>query len=358
MNLLQDFTFDVDTLLAPISSQSPAGEFLRYEGSYDRIQEARREDDARLQQGVWKRDLKRANWNSVSQICIETLEKRSKDLQIAAWLLESWIQLYGFAGVREGLKVMLGLCHTFWDSMYPPLTDPDYRLAPMHWINEKLYLRLKFVPITAPDTRGIAAFCFADWENAFQLEQHPELKKKATNGVITVETLQHSATLTPASFFQSIRNDASLASASCNELEKIFDDAMGRNSCSLSQFRGLLANILSLIESWGGGAKMHDEPEMEEDAQQDQYALEPVEPEMSALHGPVRSRAEAYRRLEEIADYLSRTEPHSPAPYLIRRAISWGSMTLEQLLPELVGNDAALQELTRLLKLETVSKRK
>jgi type VI secretion system protein ImpA len=190
------------------------------------------------------------------------------------------------------------------------------------------------------------------------LEQHPELKKKATNGVITVETLQHSATLTPASFFQSIRNDASLASASCNELEKIFDDAMGRNSCSLSQFRGLLANILSLIESWGGGAKMHDEPEMEEDAQQDQYALEPVEPEMSALHGPVRSRAEAYRRLEEIADYLSRTEPHSPAPYLIRRAISWGSMTLEQLLPELVGNDAALQELTRLLKLETVSKRK
>jgi type VI secretion system protein ImpA len=360
MNLQQDFTFDVDQLLEPISSEAPAGAFLRYEGTYDRIQEARREDDSTLQQGVWKRDLKRANWNSVSEICIEALEKRSKDLQIAAWLLESWIQLYGFAGAREGLKVLLGLCQAFWDTMYPSLEDPEFRLAPLNWINEKLFLRLKFVSITDPDTRGThVAYCFADWENAFQLEQHPELKKKAQKNVVTVEMIHQSATLTPGPFFQATRNDVGLACAVCNELEQIFDGALGRNSCSLSQFRGVLNNILSLISAWRGGADLQNEPEFEDGAHPE-YALETVDQETSAmtLLPPIRSRAEAYRRLAEIADYLVRTEPHSPAPYLIRRAISWGGMTLEQLLPELVGNDAALGELTRLLKIETASKSK
>ena len=90
-----------------------------------------------------------------------------------------------------------------------------------------------------------------------------------------------------------------------------------------------------------------------------EYALEPImthDAVATPLLPPIRSRAEAYRRLAEVADYLIRTEPHSPAPYLIRRAISWGGMTLEQLLPELVASDAALKDLERLLKIETVAK--
>src|ERR1700753_980884 len=123
-----DFDFDVATLLQPISEQAPAGELLRYEGTYDRIMEARREDDASLAQGVWKRDLKKADWNLTSQICIDALEKRSKDLQIAAWLLEAWLHLYGFAGVSAGTRLLVELCHEFWDSLHPALNDPEYRM--------------------------------------------------------------------------------------------------------------------------------------------------------------------------------------------------------------------------------------
>ena len=49
---------DLETLLAPIPGDNPAGEFLRYEGTYDRIQEAR-EEEANLPQGVWERELKK-----------------------------------------------------------------------------------------------------------------------------------------------------------------------------------------------------------------------------------------------------------------------------------------------------------
>jgi type VI secretion system protein ImpA len=65
--------------------------------------------------------------------------------------------------------------------------------------------------------------------------------------------------------------------------------------------------------------------------------------------GPITSRTDAYVRLTEAADYLLRTEPHSPVPYLVKRAISWGNMSLAELLYEFVGNTDDLVAIQRLL---------
>ena len=80
------------------------------------------------------------------------------------------------------------------------------------------------------------------------------------------------------------------------------------------------------------------------------YDYEPDE-EGTDFHpgSPIRSRAEAYRRLAEAADYLLRTEPHSPAPYLVRRAVAWGGMSLGELLEELVQGDSDLKAIYTLL---------
>jgi type VI secretion system protein ImpA len=67
--------------------------------------------------------------------------------------------------------------------------------------------------------------------------------------------------------------------------------------------------------------------------------------------GPIRSRADAYRRLSEVADYLLRTEPHSPTPYLVRRAVEWGNMSLPELLTQIVRNQGELDEIDKLLGL-------
>jgi type VI secretion system protein ImpA len=68
----------------------------------------------------------------------------------------------------------------------------------------------------------------------------------------------------------------------------------------------------------------------------------------------IHSRAEAYQLLAEVADFLARNEPHSPVPYLVSRAVTWGSMPLEALLPELVRNAGELAEIYRLLNLQPV----
>lgn len=361
MSAAASLDFNLSSLLAPISAESPAGESLRYEGTYDRIADARREDDPKLAQGVWQRDLKKADWSTVSQICIDALQHRSKDLQIAGWLLESWIHLSGFAGLSAGCHVMVELCRTFWDSMYPELKDPEYRLGPIHWMNEKLVTQLKFIPITHPQGPGdFLPHSMADWEGAFRLEQSKQSAQlKREPKAVTLEIIRQGAFITPAAFFESALEDVSAAYESCNQMEAIFDQAFGRDSSSLGQFRGVLEEILSVISGFQGGREVQAEHESEVSVAQG-YALEPVPPgePMSAQRlPPIRSRSEAYGRLADVADYLMRTEPHSPAPYLIRRAISWGGMTLEELLPELVGdNDATLKNLERLLRLDTVAR--
>jgi len=57
---LPGFVLETDRVLNPISKENPAGEHLIYEGTYDRIQEARREDDASIPVGVWERELKKS----------------------------------------------------------------------------------------------------------------------------------------------------------------------------------------------------------------------------------------------------------------------------------------------------------
>jgi iron complex outermembrane receptor protein len=60
----------------------------------------------------------------------------------------------------------------------------------------------------------------------------------------------------------------------------------------------------------------------------------------------------AYQRLQEAADYLLRTEPHSPTPYLVHRAVSWGHMTLVELLQELMSNEQDLRAIYTLLGMQ------
>src|ERR1041385_5426393 len=139
MDLRVSASVELELLLQPISPERPAGELLRYDGTYDRIQEARREDDQRLSQGIYQTSPKRADWETDEAICLEALEKRSKDLQIAGCLLEAWLHLRGFRGVEAGLRLLTGLCENFWDDLHPNLErdDPEARMAPIEWIRSE-----------------------------------------------------------------------------------------------------------------------------------------------------------------------------------------------------------------------------
>lgn len=356
------FQFPLERLLSPISPEFPAGELLRYEGTYDRIREARREDDASLSQGVWKTTLKKADWDQVERLCLEALEHQTKDLQIAAWLLEAWLHLHGFSGLREGLLIYAGLCRTFPEDIHPQIEDGDleYRAAPINWINEKLPDQIKLLPLTQPASDETPGFTWADWEMACRpLPSTPSGKAAAAEAKdrVTQAKFQTSASLTPTPMLMEVLADVNGSLDACSALETALDQAWGRSAPSLRQLwgildsiRGLVVSLLNQRDSTILSPDQATSPEAPVEGGDSVAALGLAPDAASAGPRKIRSRAEAYQFLAEAADYLARTEPHSPTPYLIRRAINWGGMTLEELLGELVRDRGQLQELFRLLQ--------
>ncbi len=347
---------DLERLLAPISSERPAGEWLRDEGTYDAVRQARREDDASLPQGVWQTPLKQADWNVVATLCSEALETRSKDLQLAVWLLEAWQRLVGFSGVAPGLGLLSRLCDRFWDHLYPPLEadDAEYRLAPIEWLNEKLPLELKRIPVTHPETDAEGACSWADWELALHLSKlSPEqLKSSADRGIVTREKFLAGVTLTPTTFYLRLAEELDRAIAALAELAGLLRERSGKEAPSLAKYEDVLVAVQRFVGNLLGERMERAGVELRSEARPAAAAAVPdlaQDGDDAFLARPITSRAEAYRRLQEAADYLLRTEPHSPTPYLVQRAVSWGGMTLGELLWELLQDQADLKTVYALL---------
>jgi type VI secretion system protein ImpA len=361
---------DLDRLLSPISPEGPAGEPLRYAGVYDFIQEARREDDPTLPQGIWKTSLKRADWNGVMVAATEALSTRSKDLQLAVWLLEAWIHLYGVAGVVRGLELLRGLCERFWDVVHPLPEggDLEFRLAPFYWLNERLSLVVKQIPITRPESEEAPVFTLLDWETALRLEHLQRGAAADTGGsggiggtgargagadAVSLPRVMASVAITGSAFYAAVLEDVRYALDQVEEIEAFLDRRLGPETLRLHRFAEALSAfeqiaIRILTERAERGEEVFPPAELPAG-----YAEDPGMTGTAVLplyaDNPIRSRAEAYRRLSEAADYLLRTEPHSPAPYLVKRAVAWGGMSLAELLGELLAGNNDVKTIYNLL---------
>jgi predicted component of type VI protein secretion system len=59
------------------------------------------------------------------------------------------------------------------------------------------------------------------------------------------------------------------------------------------------------------------------------------------------SREEVYRKLAEAANLLEQIEPHSPIPYLLRRAVELGALPFPLLMKQLIRDDNVLSMMNR-----------
>src|SRR5215208_5088295 len=133
-----------DDLLTAIPGPNPSGADLRYDPSYDKIKEARRED-AELPQGAWQTERKTADYTLVVKLASDLLATKTKDLQVAAWLTEALLKRDGVRGLREGLALLRSLIAQYWDSLHPALEDgdPELRFGPLAWVGGKLGLAVR-----------------------------------------------------------------------------------------------------------------------------------------------------------------------------------------------------------------------
>jgi type VI secretion system protein ImpA len=205
-----------------------------------------------------------------------------------------------------------------------------------------------------------------DWEKASQAETQRGTDGQAKAPAVTFAQLQQSAALTASSSLLSTLEAVRQVLRYSAELDQLLDDRLGREAPSLAPIRAVgeaVVNVISkLLRERGSNVLDLQEkvkPSLDAstsilglgnallDAQSAGSNLELASSDPAAVR--IATRAHAYLLLGEIAAFLTRTEPHSPAPYLIRRAIAWGAMSFDELLPELVRNQAELVEIYRLL---------
>ncbi|MFO0575164.1 MAG: type VI secretion system protein TssA [Polyangia bacterium] len=357
-------SIDLTALLLPISEDKPAGEWLRYEPLYLKVQEARRADDESLPQGIWKTAPKRADPHEVARLCQSALREQSKDLQLAAWLCEAWARLHGPRGLCVGLLLLCELCARFWDSLYPVLDedgDASYRLAPIESLDRALTLYIKLLPITEPSLGQDRTLTYADWERAQR--NRSDAEHETADGALTTAGFLALAAHSPARAVSTLRTQLHEVLRGAAQLESVIEQkdrrtGPGGPSGGLRDLRAAVAAVLGVLTQL---PQLTNEPAEAFTPTENPAAVastpalpEPSQPApavaaVAPARGPIRSRAEAYQRLTEAAEFLLATEPHSPVPYLVRRAVSWGGMSLGQLLDELVQEDSDRRAIFTLL---------
>src|SRR5689334_18833832 len=226
-------------LLDPITADRPAGMDLRWTAEWDRIKEARRADDD-LEAGKWvKKERKMADWPAVQELAAAMIRDRSKDLQLAVWLMEASIKLHGFAGLRDTLRLTRELMVRYWDKgLYPTMEDgPEDRIGPFEWLNEKLADSINAIPITARSDQG-RDYTFIDLQEAWRVGSEASFKqngsvdttkKKAyeaavAQGRISMDMFELAIRETDRIVYDELCTDFQQANDEFKKLEKVLDE--------------------------------------------------------------------------------------------------------------------------------------
>ncbi|MEO6810775.1 MAG: type VI secretion system protein TssA [Isosphaeraceae bacterium] len=249
-------TIDLDALLAPIPGENPAGKPLAYEPEYDTLREARRSDDPTIDQGAWKREIKVATWDEVIDVATSCLANKTKDIQIAAWLTEALAHVYQFAGLRDGLQLLLGIQEAFWEQYYPEIEDGDLesRFGPFTFLNEPskgLPSLIRWIPLT----RGLNDdhYSFFKYQESREtdnaIKRNPAKEKEILGqGRITVKKFDDEVAQTPKAFYANLVDDLKASFDAYQAFEHSTDERFGRDAPSLINIGKTLQEVLRLVE--------------------------------------------------------------------------------------------------------------
>jgi type VI secretion system protein ImpA len=327
-----------DDLLNPIAGDNPAGVDLRYDPVYEKIKEARREDDD-APQGEWQRARKVADWPLVIKLAGDALATRSKDLQLAAWLGEAMLRREGFGAFRATLDVTRGLLDKYWDSVYPEIEDGDLELraAPLEWIGLKLDMPAKMAALNRAghsylqyaEARSIGTEQEAENDAAKRAKRDEAVAAKKP----TIEEFDKAFADTPKAFVKQLASDVAATIESLQALDDFARDKFGDAAPSFLKLREVLQEVQRVVGQLLA-RKLEQDPDPVEaapvaagaasDASGD--ALGTAGDGARVLSAEPVDRNDAASRVISAARFLRRTEPLSPSSYLMLRALRWGEL--------------------------------
>lgn len=338
-----------EDLLDPIPGDNPGGESLRYAAVYDKIKEARREDEE-IDQGDWQTERKKADWPLVIKLCGEAIAKKSKDLQLAAWLTEALVRREGFSGLRAGLDLLRGLLENYWETLYPELEDGDaeLRATPLEWIGSRLDDPLRKVPLTRSGydwfkykvSRSVPSEADAEGN-----ENKTQARAEAiADGKLTPEEFDQACEETPRTSYEQWQEDLNGCLESVDSLNSLCEEKFGDYAPNFGALRKTLEELKQTVRivlakkgepapAQQESSSWASEPEPEAASG---YSGAPAAAAAAPARAPARpkgplapepaDRDDAIERVTAVARWYRANDYYSPVPYMLVRALRWGEL--------------------------------
>jgi type VI secretion system protein ImpA len=323
-----------------ISDEHPTGEDLRYAPVYEKIREARRQDED-LEQGVWKHERKIADFGLVIKLAQEALATKSKDLQLAAWLTEALLIREGFGGLESGLNCSLELIRRYGRDLYPASDDDGLETlaVPLEWLGARLDVPIRS---TGLNVAGHNWFQFRDSRSVGYEEQAKEPSQKKARekalkeGKLAPEAFDKAFAETEKSFYVANEQALDHAIVALTKLSEACAALLGEAAPGFSRVFSALEEVRHLVHqllekkretepdpvkptAW---MRTEDEPAALQEANQQ-------EPNREVALGdnvvPSDWRT-ATQNIAAAAAFLRKKEPFNPASYLMLRGLRWGEL--------------------------------
>jgi len=350
-------TIQLDSLLTPVSEDNPVGNDIRDDPSpvspYYTIKDARNAARAAERNNMFDGDSSEADdqWRKIIDLAPDILQNQAKDLEVASWYTEALIRRYGFQGLRDGFKLIEGLIDLYWDNLYP-LPDEDgveTRVASLTGLNGEgaegvLIAPIRNVELTQGNEPG--PFSFWRYQQALDIEKIIDEEAKADKASklgFSNEDVERAVSESSEEFFVNIRDDVTTCINTFRAIGTKLDEYCGINDAPpISNIINILTDCQGAINHIGKyKIPSDDAPETDGDENASDGGDDSAPPAAQQASGPVKNRADAFKKLIEISEFFRKTEPHSPISYILERAVKWGDMPLDALMRELIPDSSS-----------------
>jgi len=355
--------FDLDTLLAPVSDDVPAGSDLREDFSptslYFRLRDARAEARAAERQldaprgedeggGPSRTELESQasrGWRAIRSDASKALAV-GKDLEIAAWYTEALIRSDGLAGLSAGCRLMAGLVERYWDTIYPRPDEDGIAttVAPVTGLNGEggdgtlIQPLRKTVMFRLTDGSPFALWQYDQSVELATIMDDERREARIAQGAVPFDEMETAARAAGSAWHGGVREAAAEALAAWQDLSVVMTDKAGADAPPTGRVRDILERIIEVAGKYGPSVAVAEDVAVGEDGEVAGGGVAVAMPAGVAVAGPGRiaSREDALKALEAIAEYFMKTEPHSPLAYTLQDAARRGRMSLPDLLAEVL----------------------
>ena len=338
---------DLEQLLAPIPGEKPAGVDLRYETVYDRLKTTRRAAEDKLQGGHETEPMRpETEWKAIHALASEALAKKSKDLQLAVWLLEVEAYIDDFSGAAAGIELVRLLMERYWDTLFPALDDEEplaFRAGVLEWIESKQQLKLARILKQIPLTDSEHEYALHHYELAQKrstVRKQEELESLDQDQVPTSEAFSSAIAAASDDFLEGRSREIAACRQQLDELEK-FTDAhftVREYQLGFGDLRQVLENCQWVVDrvlkprqeaAAAAAATQAPSPVGDQSASTDIQSAAGGDvgtPARPAIAGPVASREGALLQVAAIVDFLIADDVLDPTPYLLGLAVAFGPL--------------------------------